>query len=215
MSDHGPTTLSAAARFFWTKPTPRLISTYLLVTAGLRLALGHFRAYEVLVPVVILALEPFTEWVIHVAVLHWKPRRVAGHTVDLYAGRSHRAHHADPRNLDIVFVPFRLLLIQVPALLLLTAVLLTPRLGLTVGMAAMAMLLTYEWTHFLVHSPYVPRTRFYRYLWRAHRLHHFRNERYWFGVTTHLADHVLGTFPAKGDVEPSPTVRTLGVEAPV
>ena len=48
---------------------------------------------------------------------------------------------------------------------------------------------------------------------RAHRLHHFRNERYWFGVTMHLADHVLSTYPGKLDVELSPTARTLGADA--
>ena len=50
-------------------------------------------------------------------------------------------------------------------------------------------------------------------MWRAHRLHHFRNEHYWFGVTMHLADHVLSTYPGKLDVELSPTARTLGVDA--
>ena len=56
-------------------------------------------------------------------------------------------------------------------------------------------------------------TALYRYVWRAHRNHHFRNEHYWFGVTMHLADHVLGTFPERSAVEVSPTVRTLGIEA--
>ena len=32
------------------------------------------------------------------------------------------------------------------------------------------------------------------------------------GVTVHLADHVLGTFPQKSDVENSPTARTLGID---
>ncbi|HMC69660.1 MAG TPA: fatty acid hydroxylase family protein, partial [Mycobacteriales bacterium] len=68
---------------------------------------------------------------------------------------------------------------------------------------------TYEWTHFLIHSTYVPRSRYYRYIWRAHRLHHYKNEKYWFGVTVHLADHVLRTFPQRDAVETSPTARTL------
>lgn len=45
-------------------------------------------------------------------------------------------------------------------------------------------------------------------------LHHFRNERYWFGITTHLADHVLGTFPAKEAVPVSSTCGTLGASWP-
>jgi hypothetical protein len=210
----GPTTLGEAARYFWSRPTPRVITAYLLVFTAVRVALGGWHPGELIVPAVVLALEPFTEWVIHVVVLHWRPRTLAGHTIDLYAGREHRRHHADPRNLDQAFVPVRLLLIQVPVLLLIGVFALpTPRLGLTLAISAMAMLLAYEWVHFLVHSPYQPRSRWYRYTWRAHRLHHFRNEHYWFGVTIHLADHVLRTFPEKSEVPVSGTARTLGVEA--
>jgi hypothetical protein len=85
--------------------------------------------------------------------------------------------------------------------------------GLSALLTAYAMLFVYEWTHFLIHSTYRPRHRIYRYVWRAHRNHHFRNEHYWFGVTMHLADHVLGTFPERSAVEVSATVRTLGIEA--
>jgi sterol desaturase/sphingolipid hydroxylase (fatty acid hydroxylase superfamily) len=74
------------------------------------------------------------------------------------------------------------------------------------------MLSVYEWTHFLIHSSYRPRRSVYRAIWRAHRLHHFRNERYWFGVTMHLGDRVLGTYPAKDAVPASLTARTLGVD---
>jgi len=85
----------------------------------------------------------------------------------------------------------------------------TPRQALSGLAMSYAMLLTYEWTHFLIHSTYVPRSRYYRYIWRAHRLHHYKNEKYWFGVTVHLADHVLRTFPQRDAVETSPTARTL------
>ena len=67
----------------------------------------------------------------------------------------------------------------------------------------------YEWIHYLVHTNHRPRGRAYRYMWRAHRLHHYKNEKYWMGVTMHAADHVLGTFPQKSDVETSATAREL------
>jgi sterol desaturase/sphingolipid hydroxylase (fatty acid hydroxylase superfamily) len=88
----------------------------------------------------------------------------------------------------------------------------TLREGVTALVSAYGMLLVYEWTHFLIHSTYTPKTRYYRSIWRAHRLHHYRNEKYWFGVTINVADHVLRTFPQRDEVEPSPTARTLGVE---
>ena len=83
-------------------------------------------------------------------------------------------------------------------------------LGVATGFAAAAILsLGYEWTHYLIHTDYAPKTRFYRSLWRGHRLHHYRNENYWFGVTNHFGDRVLGTNPAKDAVPVSPTARTL------
>ena len=75
------------------------------------------------------------------------------------------------------------------------------------------MFLAYEWTHYLIHSAYRPRSRLYRGIWRAHRLHHYRNERYWFGVTMHQADRILRTYPDKDAVPLSATARTLGVDA--
>jgi hypothetical protein len=69
----------------------------------------------------------------------------------------------------------------------------------------------YEWTHLLVHSRYRPKSRFYARLSRNHRLHHFRNERYWLGVTSNSGDRILRTLPrAKTDVPLSETARTLG-----
>ncbi len=45
---------------------------------------------------------------------------------------------------------------------------------------------------------------------RHHRLHHYKNEHYWFTVTTAgTADRLLGTYPDAATVETSPTVRRL------
>ena len=46
-------------------------------------------------------------------------------------------------------------------------------------------------------------------IWRNHRLHHFKNEHYWHGITQTLADRVLGTDPDQRDVDRSATARTL------
>ena len=42
---------------------------------------------------------PVIEWVIHVGILHWRPRRVGPVRVDSLLARKHREHHADPRDL--------------------------------------------------------------------------------------------------------------------
>jgi len=70
----------------------------------------------------------------------------------------------------------------------------------------------YEWTHLLVHTAYRPSSRYYARLARNHRRHHYRNERYWLGVTSNLGDRIMRTYPSSaGAVPVSGTARTLGV----
>ncbi len=67
----------------------------------------------------------------------------------------------------------------------------------------------YEWTHYLIHTAYRPHGRYYRTIWRTHRLHHFKNERFWHGITNPFADQLLGTFPNQREIARSETARTL------
>lgn len=198
-------------RTFWSNPTPRVIAPLLLVALALRLYMGRWTPWDAFVVGLQIALQPFVEWLIHVYVLHAKPARILGRKYDSHVARKHRAHHGDPRKVEWIFVPIPALL-QLFAIMMVLYFLLTPttRLALTALSSGLTILLTYEWTHYLIHSRYRPRSRFYRYVWRAHRLHHFKNEHYWFGVTMHLGDHVLKTFPDKDAVPTSPTCRTLG-----
>ncbi|HWC14258.1 MAG TPA: sterol desaturase family protein [Actinomycetota bacterium] len=207
------TTLAEEARFFWSHRNARLISGAFAAALALRVALGGWTRWDIVVVAALIAAEPFVEWMIHVFILHFKPRKIFGRYVDPLVSRKHRAHHSDPRKVEWIFVPMPVLTRAVPVILLLYILLFpTFRLGVTASATGLGILLTYEWTHYLIHSRYQPRSRLYRYVWRAHRLHHYKNEKYWFGVTVHAADHVLGTFPAKDAVETSPTCRTLGAE---
>jgi hypothetical protein len=182
------------------------------VALAVRVALGDWRTSDLVVAVALVAAQPFTEWLIHIFVLHWRPRRILGRTVDLRIGVLHRRHHRAPRDPKYIFIPIR----AIRRYAVLDAVLLVlawqARASVATGVVvATALTLVYEWTHYLIHSDYQPRTRLYRGIWRAHRLHHFRNENYWFGVTGHLGDRVLRTYPAKDAVPLSPTATTLGV----
>ena len=72
------------------------------------------------------------------------------------------------------------------------------------------MLLAYEWTHYVIHSDYKPRTRAYKAIWRNHRLHHYKSEHYWFSVTTSgTSDRLFGTHPDPATVSTSPTAKDL------
>jgi hypothetical protein len=193
-------------------PGPRIIVAALVVVTAARVALWRWHWWDLLIVGAFVAAQPFTEWLIHVFILHFKPRTLAGRTIDPFISRKHRAHHLDPRDVPLVFIPLPTLVgMLIGGGLVLGLAFRSAERSLTAGVIALCLVLAYEWTHFLIHSPYRPRSAAYRYVWRAHRLHHFKNENYWFGVTVHLADHVLRTFPDKAAVPTSPTCRDLGV----
>ena len=203
--------LPEAARAFVRHPSPWMIGAVLVGALVARVAVGDWRASDALVPLVMLAVFPFFEWVVHVFVLHWKPRRLGRVEVDSLLARKHRAHHADPRDIPLVFIPWQVLTWLLPAYVVI-AMLAFPRLGLGLtfltGVGVLGLF--YEWTHYLIHSDYKPRSRAYRAVWRNHRLHHYKNEHYWFTVTSAgTADRVLGTYPEPGSVQSSPTAKAL------
>jgi hypothetical protein len=203
-------TLREWAALFGRQTSPRIIVVALAAAVVGRVLAGGYHPADLLVVVVLVAIQPFTEWLLHVFLLHFRPRAVRGRTIDLYVSRKHRAHHRDPLHIGLVFVALPALIGLIVVFGLITALVLRNlELWLTAQVTGMSLLLLYEWTHYLIHTAYAPRTRLYRYVWRAHRLHHYKNEHYWFGITNHLADHVLRTFPDKAGVPTSPTARNL------
>ncbi len=204
-------TLAHAAREFWRHPTPWLLSLAFVISLAARFVVGDWRRSDAVLPLVVLAVFPFVEWMIHVFVLHWRPRRIAGLMVDPMLARKHREHHADPRITKLIFIPLQSLFGAFGAALV-TAFLIIPRLGLglTFLVVVFGIGVIYEWSHYLVHTDYKPKSWFYRTMYRNHRWHHFKNEHYWFAVTTPgLADRVLGTYPDPSSVPTSPTAKNL------
>ncbi|AKS34154.1 sterol desaturase family protein [Mycolicibacterium goodii] len=206
-------TLADAAREFVRHPSPWMIGTTLAGAATARMIVGDWRSTDALVPLVMVGVFPLVEWIIHVAILHWRPRRFGPVVVDTRLARDHRRHHGAPRDIPLIFIPWPTLLWLLPVA---TAVALVafprPGLGLTFLTLLTALGLGYEWCHYLIHSDYKPRSGVYRAVWRNHRRHHFKNEHYWFTVTSSgTADRILGTYPDPATVPTSPTARTLHV----
>lgn len=221
MSDHhhDPRTsppdpsLWTAIRVFFKFRSPRSFAVVTSLLIAARIWLGGFSAWDLVIVPTILLLQPFVEWLIHVYILHFKPRRLAGHVLDLQVAQFHRAHHRDPWVLEHVFIPTRAGWVGFGVLIAAWYLIMpTPELFASALLGSVLMAFAYEWIHYLTHTAYRPRTEFYRRLWRRHRLHHFKNEHYWQGVTSHLGDRVLGTLPDHTKVPNSPTCRTLGVE---
>jgi hypothetical protein len=208
--------LADAGREFSTHPSPWLIGAVLIGALTARIMVGDWQLTDALVPLVMLALFPFFEWLVHVFILHWRPRRLGAMTIDPLLARKHREHHVDPRQVPLIFIPWRALLWILPVAVAI-ALLAFPRpgLGLTYLVFLGVLGLGYEWCHYLIHSDYKPKTRPYRAIWRNHRQHHFKNEHYWFTVTSAgTADRVLGTYPDAATVATSPTAKNLHAAMP-
>ncbi|TNM38457.1 sterol desaturase family protein [Nocardioides albidus] len=204
-------TLGEVFAEFWRHPSPYLLGTCLSAALVGRVISGPGSWWELAIPLGLGAVLPVVEWLVHVFVLHWRPRRLGPLTLDPLLARKHRAHHADPRAIPLVFIPWRAQLWLAPAWTAL-AWLVTPTTTsmLTLLVAIYAITSAYEWTHYLLHSDYRPRSASYRRIWRNHRLHHYKSEHYWFTVTSAgTADRLFGTAPDPATVPTSPTVQRL------
>lgn len=206
-----PSNVRDLVRHFFRHLSPWLVTVYAAVTLSVRLYLGSFSAWDLAAVAGVVLFWPIQEWLIHVFILHFKPITVFGKTIDLRVAKKHRAHHRDPFNIEILFIPTHTIPFIWAAEIGLWSLFAPSTPIAWSGIAAMAVLTVhYEWVHYMVHTRYKPRSFIYERLWRNHRLHHFMNEHYWYGVTMLAGDRILATGPDRKAVEPSPTCRTLG-----
>lgn len=212
-------TLGGCARTFWRQPSPPYLLGAVLIALAARLVQGSWSWRDAAMAAGLIAVTPFVEWAIHVYMLHSPPFDLFGRRVEMPTAREHRAHHESPGVLDGVLLPVYGVLVFLPTIALtnwalsfpIALVLGGPRLAYaTTGvLASFAILAAYEWTHFLIHTPYRPKGRYFKSIWRNHRLHHFKNERYWFGVTSTVGDRAIGTRPDQRTISRSSTARSL------
>ncbi len=212
-------TKRATAALFLARPSARVLLAAALVLAVARVAVGGFGRGDLIVVAATVLITGPVEWIIHKYLLHAPDDSWASRT--LGTGTGHQQHHLDPPDVDWLLLRGIDAAVFITAFGVVTAAWSVPLLWLT-GSALLGPFLTawgcaasglahYEWVHLLVHTRYRCRSRYYGRLARNHRLHHYRNEGYWLGVTSNLGDRLLRTYPAsKGDVPLSDTARTLG-----
>jgi hypothetical protein len=198
--------------------SPQVILTGVTIIAVVRLLVGSASWGDLVVVGLTILLTGFVEWFLHLVLLH--APEDSKRMTKFGTGSGHREHHLDPLNVGWIMLGpqdafiFLLLLMGWTAAwsLPLIALIGVPFVAtyLTALLAAYLTLAHYEWVHLLVHTRYRARSRYYRRLAANHRLHHYRNEHYWLGVTSNLGDRMLRTLPAdKSDVALSDTARTL------
>ena len=201
--------LTQAARGYFS----HLISWLLLIACAVALAtrvyVGQWSIYDLVVVAVILFSWPLQEWFVHAQLEHFKPFKLFGRTIEFVITRTHRAHHLNPWDPKFGLSPPHVMVMYflfLPLICYLTAPL---PLAITATATTLIMILNYEWVHYLIHTSYQPRTRLYKRLWRHHRLHHFKNEQFWFGLTMLSGDTFMNTNPQPSEAVHSPSCLTL------
>jgi sterol desaturase/sphingolipid hydroxylase (fatty acid hydroxylase superfamily) len=71
------------------------------------------------------------------------------------------------------------------------------------------MLFLYEWKHYVAHRPIKPKSRLGKWVKKMHILHHYKNENFWYGVSTPFVDVLFGTLKDEKEVETSKTGKDL------
>ena len=154
------------------------------------------------------------EWAMHRWLLHARPRTLGGVRVDPEFARRHRAHHRAPDRLQLIFLPPAIFWLGYPATCALAWALTPDRPhALTLAASYVTMGLCYEWTHYLTHTRWRPRSRYFRRVQRNHLRHHFKHEHSWYAFVWPYWDSWLGTDPDPRSIATSETARDLFGEA--
>lgn len=205
-----PNTCGETFRALYRHASPIILTALAAGFIGARFYLGNWQWADLVAPVIIVLGWPVLEWLIHVHLLHMRPFQLFGRTIDLSVARSHRHHHTVPNDISNITINLEVFPTVVPILVAL-AFWLFPSPELATGALAVffSLALHYEWNHFVGHCNWCPPIEYYRRRQRMHRLHHFRNEQLWWGVSTGIGDWLLGTAPDAKQVQRSPTVNNV------
>lgn len=209
----GAISYAQAWKVFLAHPNAWLLITTLLVVLVGRILVGSVSAWVLVIVAAVIAGQPFQEGLIHVYVLHWKPRKLGPFVLDFEPAKRHRHHHIDPWDLPMVFISHGTLwfAVMVHMVLWLSVMPSLASLSLSAMSSVTTMGLFYEFHHYVIHTTYKPKTQFFKRMTKRHRLHQFKNEHYWHGVTLSQGDALMGTLPRhQRDVLTSPTARDLG-----
>jgi sterol desaturase/sphingolipid hydroxylase (fatty acid hydroxylase superfamily) len=154
---------------------------------------------------------PVAWYGIHRFILHGRLLYRSPLTAQLWK-RIHFDHHQDPNRMDVLF--------GAPITTLPTILLILIPLGWAIGglggagsAVAMGLVITcfYEFIHCIQHLNIRPRTRLLRRMKELHLLHHFHDEVGNYGITSFVADRLLGTYYGSAkDRRRSATVFNLG-----
>lgn len=156
-----------------------------------------------------LILLPFYEWFAHKYFLHLKISEKFPFLYK-YMKRSHYAHHEKPNDPILVFAQPSLSIFLFVKFYVIFFLIFGYKVALVPMNSVFFIYLFYEWTHLGHHMEgYQHFTPLGKLMKKSHLWHHYKNENYWWGITSPIADLLLGTFPKPEDVEKSGSVKKI------
>jgi sterol desaturase/sphingolipid hydroxylase (fatty acid hydroxylase superfamily) len=145
------------------------------------------------------------EYIMHRFIFHWVAESGSARKV-VYV--MHGNHHEYPRDRERLFMP------PVPSIILACGIfyLMYLLIGQFVFMFFPGFIfgyLMYGTMHYAIHA-WNPPFKWLKPLWRNHHLHHYKNDRQGFGVSTTIWDRIFGTmFDLKKEKEDKEKVKEL------
>ena len=128
------------------------------------------------------------EYFVHYTLLHRFPKAIPS----LY--QAHEKHHQYPKELKYLFSPMWYdLVIYVVYFAILWAMFRNFPLVMAVIAGTSLYHLYYQWIHYISHRPVTPLTPWGKWLKKKHLLHHYKDEKAWFGVSHPVLDYLMGT----------------------
>ena len=100
-----PKTGRDAARVFASNISPQIMFAMAFPATVARIWMGEWSLNDLWMTLAIIAWWPFNEWVIHVFMLHYKPRKIFGRTIDFRLPQTPPGPHGKPWYLPRGVIP--------------------------------------------------------------------------------------------------------------
>lgn len=188
-----PTNYREVAKFMLNHSGPKLALVALFCSLLYRVHHGWGAIDLVLVSGLVI-FRGFLEWIFHKYVWHSHPLPVLGWRIKGPIATMHANHHKSPHASEgLIFGAPGVLGVCVILLAGSWLVFGSASLGVSVLIGFLAVLMIHEWHHVLAHSNINPVAPVFRKAVMCHRMHHHGDPRECMGVSSVLADKVMGT----------------------
>lgn len=199
MTNNMPASYKGVVFFMLKHSGPKIALLVIVMCLGYRFYMGWV-FWDFLIVGLMFSFRGFLEWSFHSYIWHSRPLPVVRWRIRNPVAVMHTNHHKNPYDSDgLIFGGIGVVLVC--ALLMLGGWLVfnSLSLGISIVLGFMIVLLNHEWHHVLAHSGINPVSPLFRKAVMCHRLHHQGNANTCMGVSSVLADKVLGTYEERKD----------------